>query len=66
MQLLDRIRIQREVADKVRRKHAQGRDAKTIRAEVKAEMQEKYGADVNWTKILEVVVAILSALLKVL
>lgn len=62
----DRIAIQREVTAKVRRKTEQGKDAKTIRAEVREEMEKKYGTQANWSEILSVVLAILSILLKVL
>jgi len=61
--LLDRIAIQREVTAKVKRKASQGKDAKTIRKEVREEMEAKYGMDVNWTKILKIVLQVLTLLL---
>jgi hypothetical protein len=64
--LLDRIAIQREVTAKVKRKASQGKDAKTIRKEVRDEMEAKYGMDVNWAEILKIVLQVLTLLLAVL
>lgn len=64
--LLDRIAIQREVTAKVKAKASAGKDKKTIRAEVRAEMEQKYGANVDWKGVLDFIMKVLELLLKVL
>lgn len=61
--LLNRIAIQREVTAKVKLKASQGKDARTIRKEVREEMESKYGMDVNWKDVLKVIQVILTLLL---
>lgn len=63
--LQSKTAIQEEVSSLVKSKIAQGKDAPTIRKEVKTEMQNKYGMDVNWTEVLKIVLQVLSMLLMV-
>lgn len=63
--LQEKQRIQDETSSLVKTKMAQGKDAATIRKEVKAEMQNKYGMDIDWAAILKIVLQVLSVLLMV-
>ena len=68
--LRDRIReirdLNSEVTSLVRAKADAGKSKAQIRKEIRAEMEEKYGESADWSKLLQMIMKIIEALLSVL
>lgn len=64
MAVFRRDRIEREIRSSVRAKIREGKDKDTIRQEIRGELKERYGDNVNWEKILEIALKILELVLK--
>lgn len=60
MRLLERLRIQREARQTYLAAKDQGKSHEECCEVVADAMQEKYGASVNWAKIIEIVMMILA------
>jgi hypothetical protein len=64
MKFLERLRLQRETLQLVRKAKAEGKTDEEAKDFAMEQMKEKYGATIDWMKILEMVMTILAMFFK--
>jgi hypothetical protein len=60
MRLIERLRVQREARELYQEARASGKSHDEAGEHVAAHLQEKYGASIDWAKIVEIILMILA------